>query len=101
MAPASNTNNTNKCTRFDNSVLSKKHLPKALAISFIKSHIAMLQLDLATLLERFGTQRIKLLIKVYNKSKQLERLQINDELIPCSVCIKFTFHVSPAAEQSE
>eukprot|EP00957_Ditylum_brightwellii_P176113 13410046-Ditylum_brightwellii.AAC.1 len=64
----------------------------------MKSHIAMLQPNLAALLKRLGTQHIKLLIKAYNKSKQLERLQTNDELIPRPACIKFTFHVSPATE---
>eukprot|EP00957_Ditylum_brightwellii_P013728 1035121-Ditylum_brightwellii.AAC.1 len=67
MAPVSDTKDSNKCIRFDDSASSKKQLPKALAISFIKSHIAMLQPDLAALLERLSTQHIELLIKAYNK----------------------------------
>eukprot|EP00957_Ditylum_brightwellii_P192763 14677830-Ditylum_brightwellii.AAC.1 len=67
MAPVSDTNDSNKHTHFDNSALSKKQQPKALTISFIKSHIAMLQPDLDALLDRLSTQHIKLLIKAYNK----------------------------------
>eukprot|EP00957_Ditylum_brightwellii_P200044 15250275-Ditylum_brightwellii.AAC.2 len=61
----------------------------------------MLQPDLVALLERLGTQHVELLIKTYNKNKQLERLQTNDELIPHSAHTKFTFHASLATDQSE
>eukprot|EP00957_Ditylum_brightwellii_P085411 6497886-Ditylum_brightwellii.AAC.1 len=101
MAPASDSNDSNKHTCFNDSAMSKKQLPKTLAISFIKIHITTLQPDLAAFLKRLSTQHIKLLIKAYNKSKQLERLQTDDELIPHSACIKFTFHLSPATKQSD
>eukprot|EP00957_Ditylum_brightwellii_P004040 306987-Ditylum_brightwellii.AAC.1 len=101
MASVFNTNNTNKCTCFSDSTLSKKQPPKALAISFFKSHIAMLQPNLTALLEKLGVQHIYMLFKASSKHKQIERLQLNNELIPHSMHIEFTFHFSTVAEQSE
>eukprot|EP00957_Ditylum_brightwellii_P127437 9717878-Ditylum_brightwellii.AAC.1 len=82
MAQASGNNDSNKCAQFDTSTASERQPPKALTYSFIKGHIAMLQTEMATLLETLGTQHVDLLSKAFQKQKQLDRPIDNKELIP-------------------
>lgn len=75
--------------------------PKALAYAFVKSHISSLHPQVASIVERFAIKHIDLLVKHANKANQSTKLTENDEFIPRSARIKFEFHMSDTASESD
>lgn len=73
--------------------------PKAIADSFIKTHVASLQPQLASILEKLRLQHLDLLHSLYNKETQITRMERIDEFIPRSARIDFKFHMSKNAEE--
>ena len=71
--------------------------PKSLADSLIRRHVASLQPQLATILEKLGLSHIDLLHKLHSKKLQIDRMESSDEFIPRSARIEFMFHMSKAA----
>jgi hypothetical protein len=49
--------------------------PKAVAESFIRSHVASLQPQLATILEKLGIQHLNLLAKADNKDTMISKME--------------------------
>jgi hypothetical protein len=72
--------------------------PKALAESFIRSHVVSLQPQLATILEKLGIQHLNLLAKAYNKATVIHRMESDPAFIPRSARLEFTLHMSKKAE---
>jgi hypothetical protein len=106
--PATDTSSSTKRTRFDTSSVRipgsgnvrKIQAPKTLAESFIRGHVASLQPQIATILEKLGCQHIQLLAKLDNKTKQVTRMEEDDEFTPRSARVEFQFHMSKEATES-
>eukprot|EP00957_Ditylum_brightwellii_P074311 5646196-Ditylum_brightwellii.AAC.1 len=67
MAQVSGNNNSNKHAQLNTSTSSKRQLPKALACSFIKGHIATFQTEIANLLKTLSTQHVDLLSRAFQQ----------------------------------
>ena len=76
---------------------SQQKAPKALAVAFVKSHAASLQPQVASILERLGTNHINLLSKRYQKEVQIIKMETNKDFIPRSARIDFQFHMTKQA----
>ena len=74
--------------------------PKAIAESFITGHVASLQPQIAIILKKLGEQHIKLLHNVYNKTKQITRMEDDYDFIPRSARLEFKFFTSKKAAES-
>lgn len=72
--------------------------PKALAEAFIRSHVASLQPQLATILEKLGIQHLNLLAKADNKDTMITKMESDPSFIPRSARLEFTLHMSKKAE---
>jgi hypothetical protein len=77
---------------------STRKPPKALAESFIRSHVASLQPQLATILEKLGIQHLNLLAKADNKDTMISKMESDPAFIPRSARLDFTLHMSKKAE---
>eukprot|EP00957_Ditylum_brightwellii_P118308 9023417-Ditylum_brightwellii.AAC.1 len=99
----------NKCTRFDKSLLihpksntnCKRQLPKALALDYILCKIALFHPTIKNNLIMLGTHHIELHMKAHANANQKKRLTDDEEFIPRSAKIEFTFKVSKEAEADQ
>jgi hypothetical protein len=91
-----------KRVRFDHTAKdpngeSKQDTPKSLADSLIRRHVASLQPQFATILEKLGLTHLDLLHKLYGKKLQVARMESSQDFVPRSARIEFMFHMSKAA----
>ena len=80
---------------------TEQKAPKALALAFVKSHIASLQPKVATILEKLGTNHINLLSKKFQKTSQIEKMETNSDFIPRSARISFELHMTADAAATQ
>ena len=78
---------------------SRQVTPKSLADSLIRRHVASLQPQFATILEKLGLTHLDLLHKLYGKKLQVTRMESSEEFVPRSARIEFMFHMSKAANE--
>ena len=78
---------------------SRQVTPKSLADSLISRHVASLQPQFATILEKLGLNHLDLLHKLYGKKLQVTRMESSEEFVPRSARIEFMFHMSKAANE--
>jgi hypothetical protein len=70
-----------------------------LADGLISQHVASLQPQLASILEKLGHVHVDLLHKLYNKELQVSRMESSEEFVPRSARIDFMFHMSKGASE--
>ena len=73
--------------------------PLALAEAHIRSHIASLHPQIASMLETHGFKHIMKLSNLYNKEKQILKMKEENDFYPRSVRFEFKLHMTKAAEQ--
>ena len=110
MDPATDTNNaTNKRVRITSDPPlsnteptrpSPIEAPKKLLLSFIRGHLASLPPSLQPILETSSITHSNLLIKAWNKNKQIERMMTDKEYIPKSCRIEFKLSMSKEATKN-
>mmetsp|Transcript_39539 Transcript_39539/g.80665 ORF Transcript_39539/g.80665 Transcript_39539/m.80665 type:complete len:113 (-) Transcript_39539:536-874(-) len=71
--------------------------PKSLAEAFIRSHVASLHPQLASILEKLGIDQVHRLQSVYNKQTQSARMEDDSEFIPRSARLEFKFHMTKSS----
>jgi hypothetical protein len=102
MTSATETTATTKRTRFDASASAGKAEatpPKALAANQVKAYIVSLQQDIGSILEKRGLNHISLQAKALNKSFHITKMEDDEEFIPHSARIEFTYKMSKKAEE--
>ena len=75
-----------------------RKLPKTLAETFIRSHVASLQPQLASILEKLGIQHVSLLAKAHNKDSVISQMESDPAFIPHSARLECTLNMSKKAE---
>jgi hypothetical protein len=73
--------------------------PLTLAEAFLRSSVASLQTNLATIIEKLGKEHIRLLSHLDTKKAILKKLNDNTDFIPSSARIKFQITGSKRTEQ--
>ena len=73
--------------------------PMAHATAHISDHVALLQLQIATILSRLAKQHLLLLSKLYHRMKQVEKMESDADFIPRSARVNFVLNLSKTAEQ--
>jgi hypothetical protein len=102
MTSAAETTTTTKRTRFDPSASAGKveaTSPKALAANQVKAYIVSLQQDIGSILEKLGLNRISLQAKALNKSFHITTMEDDEDFIPRSDRIEFSYKMSKKAEE--
>jgi hypothetical protein len=102
MTSATETTAITKRTRFDASTSDGKAeatSPKALADNQVKAYIVLLQQDIGSILEKLGLNHISLQAKALNKSFHITKMEDDEEFIPRSARIEFSYKMSKNAEE--
>ena len=74
--------------------------PKLLALAFINTHLETLLPNQHNILKTTSIQFLEILIKIYNKYRQIKKMETDAEYIPKSARVKFIFHMSKLAGAS-
>ena len=74
--------------------------PLALAQAFIKSHISSLHPEIGSVMETHGLDFVLKMSKLYNKQRQLTKMETDEEFIPRSARFEFKLHPSKQATQA-
>ena len=96
LPPSSTVNSTmmNNTDTTDNSTTTS---PSLVAKEYLRNHVASLHEQVAGILETLGRQQLQLLVKAYNKKKQVSRMEDDADFIPRSARVNFAFHMSDEA----
>jgi hypothetical protein len=103
MTSATETTATTKRARFDESASAGKAeatSPKALAANQVKAYIVSLQQDIGSILKKLGLNHISLQAKALNKSFHITKMEDDEEIIPRSARIEFTYKMPKKAEET-
>ena len=71
--------------------------PRALEESFLQGYIEALHPQVSAVLKKIGIDFIKILTKKYNKSKQIQKMNENEDFFPKSARSGFKLFLSPRA----
>ena len=91
-----------KRTRFDSSALSPSDAvitPMAAGKESLRTSVASLQPEVATILFRLGSEYRLCLQKTHSRQRQVKKFADDDEYIPKSARVKFTLKCSKLVEQ--
>jgi hypothetical protein len=101
MDPATDDQNAAKRVRFDTAATdgSPSKSPMSMATDHIDSHVASLQIQVATILSRLSKTHLLLHSKMLHKKSQLSKME-DPTFIPRSARVKFELKVSKLTEQS-
>jgi hypothetical protein len=91
-----------KRTRFDATaqIGIETKSPLAIANAHIGLHVSSLQTGIASILQSLGQDLLLARKRIFDKSRQITRMETDDDLIPNSAKIDFIPKVSKAMEQS-
>jgi hypothetical protein len=92
-----------KRTRFDATaqIGTETKSPLAIANAHIALHVSSLQTGIATILQSLGQDLLLARKRIFDKSRQITRMESDEDLIPNSAKIDFIPKVSKAMEQSQ
>lgn len=91
-----------KRTRFDATaqISTEMRSPLVIANEHIILHVSSLQTGIASILQTLGKDLLLSRKRIFDKSRQVQRMEADDDLIPNSARVDFTPKVSKAMEQS-
>jgi hypothetical protein len=102
MTSATETTATTERTSFDSSATAGTAAAtstKALASHQVKAYIVSLQQDIGSILKNLGLNHISLPAKALNKSFHISKMEDDEEFLPRSTRIEFSYKMLEKAEE--